>query len=474
MAFALVLFSSCPSFQTSLGPSAPAGLRHQAPPCVQMNYKGGDFLKDAEARREARLAAAANQRRGAQMGRASWQQVSAANAAGAQSTQTPDPSHQLGSDLHDWGASKYTARPPAGSQWRRQAGSPVAAWRRQPRQSPQRQQNTGVERWASSGFSGTQAQASVGSDDLGIASQRRTIAEPSGSLKQNIADAEARALQLQQRTMAPPAHARSSGSLKQKIAEAEAHAFEQARAAAEARAAEEQLRKEQAAAALAESLRQQLAVAEARAAAAEEQAAAAAAAAEVAEAAGTASVGAASGEHAEDDDAAAESKATPSPSPKQPRDAYLPWLARLAEGELEPLGDVEVLAALTEAGMAARAATETLDDAAEKRAWLKKLDVPLWGKAAIALSEAASEAAEMAEQVAMCEAGDAVECRIVAEKTDETSLVLHKLNVEDWGAAAAVLSAAAWDMAAVASAAFAALEVFGFRMRHSRGDQRPE
>jgi len=163
--------------------------------------------------------------------------------------------------------------------------------------------------------------------------------------------------------------------------------------------------------------------------------------------------------------AGAESRGTPSPGATQPRYVYQPWLERLGEGELGPLGDVEVLSAVTEAGMAARASTESLQEWGEKRLWLKKLDPLMWGKAAIALSKAASEAAEMAEMVAMCESEDEVACRIVAEQQEQTTSVLDQLQVANWAEAAAVLSATALDMADVTSTAFAALELFGVRNR---------
>jgi len=54
---------------------------------------------------------------------------------------------------------------------------------------------------------------------------------------------------------------------------------------------------------------------------------------------------------------------------------------------------VEVVSAVSEAAMTARAPAESLDDVAAKQRWLKSLDVPMWGRAAVALSEAASDEA---------------------------------------------------------------------------------
>jgi hypothetical protein len=97
------------------------------------------------------------------------------------------------------------------------------------------------------------------------------------------------------------------------------------------------------------------------------------------------------------------------------------------------------------------------------------LDVSLWGKAAMALSEAASEAAGMAQKAAMCDAGDDVACRIFSEKKKHMGgLSLDKLDVPNWDAAAVVLSNAASDTASVAAAALEKLEGFGFlKGRHA-------
>ena len=123
---------------------------------------------------------------------------------------------------------------------------------------------------------------------------------------------------------------------------------------------------------------------------------------------------------------------------------------------------METLSAMSEVAVAARASS----NAAHQSVWLKSLDVANWNKAAMVLSEAASEAAEMAEASAMCDAGDGVSCRILAEQNEVTTTMLRKLKVDDWGGAAAVLSAAASDAAAVSAAALKAIESFGFNLKH--------
>lgn len=85
----------------------------------------------------------------------------------------------------------------------------------------------------------------------------------------------------------------------------------------------------------------------------------------------------------------------------------------------------------------------------------------------------------MASLDAMCNAGDDVSCRILHEREspagtkkwqeEATKAWLDKLNVPDWGAAAAVLSAAASDAAAVSAAALEALEAFGFNKARWNG-----
>ena len=230
---------------------------------------------------------------------------------------------------------------------------------------------------------------------------------------------------------------------------------------------------------------QQVAAAEARAAAAEERAAEARAAAAKARA------------EAAEERAAAEARAAAAAEERggSASGTTPSWLELLASGEFDPLGDVEVLSALSEAAARARTSAESAEDLGEitagagespgavakeqavqgkllldsaaKRAWLKELDVTMWGRAAMALSEAASEAAGMAELVAMCDSGDDVSCRILAEQEEDTAAWLDKIAVPNWGAAAAVLSVAASDAASVSASALEALEAYGFlKNRH--------
>merc|ERR1719506_2497701 len=85
-----------------------------------------------------------------------------------------------------------------------------------------------------------------------------------------------------------------------------------------------------------------------------------------------------------------------------------------------------------------------------KRAWLAKLNVPTWGAAATTLASGASEAAQMAEMSASCDAGDKVACDNLSREEEAKRAWLSKLDVPTWGAAAATLASTAADAAEMA------------------------
>ena len=267
------------------------------------------------------------------------------------------------------------------------------------------------------------------------------------------------ALRKEQTAGAPSARATTADQLaKERVAAADLLRRERAAASALTTATTELLKERAAAEAAREAadrLKERVEAAEARAVAAEEWAAAVAVVAEVAEERVV----------SEPDKPDGESGISEHDAPNRTPS----WLTLLAGGEMNILGEVETLAAMSEAGVAARASAENLDDMMAKRVWLKSLDVPTWGKAAVELSEAASEAAEMAEFTAMCNAGDDVSCRILSEQAEATKAMMAKLNVSTWGEAAAVLSGAASDAAAVSAAALEELESFGFIRHRSMG-----
>ena len=232
-------------------------------------------------------------------------------------------------------------------------------------------------------------------------------------------------------------------------------------------------------AAAAASLQMQVEAAEERARAAEERAATEE---------GVAQERAAAAEHPEsnasiDDSSSQPLQATATPSTMASTTPY--WLELLAGRNFDPLGEKEVLSAMSEAAVLARSSALLISEEisavssaaskldaqvvaqVERTEWLQSLDVSMWCRAAMALSEAASEAAGMAELTAMCDSGDDVSCRILSEQQEDTATWRARLGVPNWGEAAAVLSVAASDAAAVSAAALEALEGFGFlKNRH--------
>jgi hypothetical protein len=256
-------------------------------------------------------------------------------------------------------------------------------------------------------------------------------------------------------------------SLIQKELQKEQMAAAQARAVAAERAA------------AAASLQTRVEAAEERARAAEERAAAEE---------GAAQERAAAAEHSEsnasiDDSSSQPLQATATPSTMASTTPY--WLELLAGRNFDPLGEKEVLSAMSEAAVLARSSALLISEEisampsaaskldaqvvaqVERTEWLQSLDVSMWCRAAMALSEAASEAAGMAELTAMCDSGDDVSCRILSEQQEDTATWRARLGVPNWGEAAAVLSVAASDAAAVSAAALEALEGFGFlKNRH--------
>ena len=283
-------------------PVAPGGTSTQAP------------LKDAEARREARLAAA-NQHQpkrrpqqavGAELGLASRRvelntaKASSKGAGGRQRVATPAQRPFGAADSQQLGLASRVASGGVQSKPSQQAGS--------------------RQRYGGSGAAENFPQMHQTAPASALAAQQY--------LPSKMRYGKTRCSRRNSRRRRAPAEA-----FRQQVAAA--IEVREARAAAEAREA------------AAYSLKEQVAAAEARAAAAEAL-------------------------------AAVNADASPEPS----------WLERLANGDFEPLGDVEVVLAVSSSAAKARSSTKSLNDAAEKRAWLKSLDVPMWGKATMSLSEA--------------------------------------------------------------------------------------
>merc|ERR1719353_1495507 len=92
------------------------------------------------------------------------------------------------------------------------------------------------------------------------------------------------------------------------------------------------------------------------------------------------------------------------------------------------------LAAACDAGDAVACDNLSKEEEA-KQAWLTKLDVPSWGAAATALASGASEAAQMAEMTASCNAGDAVACDNLSREEEAKRKWQAKMDVGAGGEA---------------------------------------
>lgn len=68
-----------------------------------------------------------------------------------------------------------------------------------------------------------------------------------------------------------------------------------------------------------------------------------------------------------------------------------------------------------------------------------KLDVPAWGKAAQALSSVAEEAAQFQKLNEECDAGDNTACDALSKEEEAKLAWLAKIDVPSWGKAAAAM-----------------------------------
>ena len=68
-----------------------------------------------------------------------------------------------------------------------------------------------------------------------------------------------------------------------------------------------------------------------------------------------------------------------------------------------------------------------------KRAWLRKLDAPTWGKVGAALSEVVGQAIEIAALEERCETGEIEACNTLKSEHEAKKAWLAKLDVPAWG-----------------------------------------
>ena len=68
-----------------------------------------------------------------------------------------------------------------------------------------------------------------------------------------------------------------------------------------------------------------------------------------------------------------------------------------------------------------------------KQAWLAKLDAPVWGQAVAVMTSVVAEATKMAELTEECNAGDSTACDTLSNEEEAKKAWLAKLDVPSWG-----------------------------------------
>eukprot|EP00966_Prymnesium_polylepis_P024327 560258-Prymnesium_polylepis.1 len=91
-------------------------------------------------------------------------------------------------------------------------------------------------------------------------------------------------------------------------------------------------------------------------------------------------------------------------------------------------------------------AAPLLSEEEAKAAWLAQLDAPSWGKAAMAMAEAAADAAEAAFLAEACDEGEAVACDALSLEEETKRGWLSELDAPTWGVAAKAVIAVAKDV----------------------------
>merc|ERR1719199_1194173 len=94
--------------------------------------------------------------------------------------------------------------------------------------------------------------------------------------------------------------------------------------------------------------------------------------------------------------------------------------------------------------------TAKMSEEQAKKAWLAKQDFPTWGQAATAFANAASEAAQMADMTAACDEGDEVACDDLSREEEAKCAWLAKQDVPTWGKAATAFASASSEAAQMA------------------------
>jgi len=92
-------------------------------------------------------------------------------------------------------------------------------------------------------------------------------------------------------------------------------------------------------------------------------------------------------------------------------------------------------------------AVTALTEEEAKAAWLARVDQTTWGKAASAISEVAADAAQFAALTKQCDAGKEVACDALSKEDEAKKAWLAKIDVPAWGKAATVVT----ELASVAA-----------------------
>jgi len=114
------------------------------------------------------------------------------------------------------------------------------------------------------------------------------------------------------------------------------------------------------------------------------------------------------------------------------------WLARLDTPSWGAVAEA-MTASSTEVIKQTRVATNTEEEA--KKEWLARLDAPSWGQAAKVMTNLVQEASAIQEMTTACDRGDRDACDALSREEEAKKAWLARLDVPLWGAAAAAVSA---------------------------------
>ena len=114
------------------------------------------------------------------------------------------------------------------------------------------------------------------------------------------------------------------------------------------------------------------------------------------------------------------------------------WLARLDVPSWGP----SATGATTSSTEVPESTTKMSEEEA-KKAWLARLDAPSWGQAAKSMVKIVNEASAVQGMMVACDKGDYEACDSLSREEEAKKAWLSRLDVPMWGAAAAAMSAVA-------------------------------